>query len=492
MSSKYIDLILRWRFFKLKTSQSNFLSSVMKYLDDTIAAISTAIGEAGISVIRISGKDAIKIADKVFRGKRKLEEVKTHTAHYGKIVDSSGKVVDYVVATVFRSPHSYTGEDVVEISCHGGIFVTRKVLEAILEAGARLAQPGEFTKRAFLNGKIDLSQAEAIADLIRSATDLAYQSSLSQLEGSISRKIKKMRDDLINLCSLVELELDFADEDLEFVDKPELANKIRDAIAEIDELIETFKYGKIYREGIKVVIAGKPNAGKSSLLNALLNENRAIVSDIPGTTRDVIEESLNIEGVLFKVIDTAGLRETYDIIEQEGVRRAEEQLRKADMILLVIDSTDEVDERDMRLYHRVLNLAVNESKRCVIVFNKVDLLDGKQMQMEKVFEDFPVVHISALTGLGLDKLKKIMVEQSFLGMNRTEASVVITNVRHRDALVKAKQSLLYALKSLEEGMSGDLVAVDLRAGLNYLGEIIGEVTTEDILNNIFSKFCIGK
>ncbi|MDW8108597.1 MAG: tRNA uridine-5-carboxymethylaminomethyl(34) synthesis GTPase MnmE [Candidatus Kryptonium sp.] len=464
----------------------------MKYLEDTIAAISTAIGEAGISVIRISGKDAIKIADKVFRGKRKLEEVKSHTAHYGSLVDLSGKVVDYVVATVFRAPHSYTGEDVVEISCHGGIFVTRKVLEAILEAGARLAQPGEFTKRAFLNGKIDLSQAEAIADLIRSATDLAYQSSLSQLEGSLSRKIKKMREELINLCSLVELELDFADEDLEFVDKPELASKIRSAISEIEELIETFKYGKIYREGIKVVIAGKPNAGKSSLLNALLNENRAIVSDIPGTTRDIIEESLNIDGVLFRVVDTAGLRETYDVIEQEGVRRAEEQLKKSDMILLVIDSTDEINESDMRLYHRVLNLAANEARKCIVVFNKVDLLNGKGLQTEKMFEDFPVVHISALTGHGLDKLKKIMVEQSFLGTNRTDASVVVTNVRHRDALVKAKQSLLYALKSLEEGMSGDLVAVDLRSALNHLGEIIGEVTTDDILNNIFSKFCIGK
>ncbi len=464
----------------------------MKYLEDTIAAISTAIGEAGISVIRISGKDAIKIADKVFRGRKKLEEVKTHTAHYGKIVDASGKVVDYVVATVFRAPHSYTGEDTVEISCHGGIFVTRKVLETILEAGARLAQPGEFTKRAFLNGKIDLSQAEAIADLIKSATDLAYQSSLSQLEGSISNKIKKMRDDLINLCSLVELELDFADEDLEFVDKPELAKKIKDAISEIDELIETFKFGKIYREGIKVVIAGKPNAGKSSLLNALLNENRAIVSDIPGTTRDIIEESLNIEGVLFRVIDTAGLRETYDIIEQEGVRRAQEQMKRSDMILLVIDSTDEIDEDDIKLYNRVLDLAMNESKKCIVVFNKVDLLNGKQIQNEKVLGDFPVVYVSALTGQGLDKLKKLMVEQSFLGTNRTDASVVVTNVRHRDALVKAKQSLQYALKSLEEGMSGDLVAVDLRAGLNHLGEIIGEVTTDDILNNIFSKFCIGK
>jgi len=463
----------------------------MKYLEDTIVAISTAIGEAAISVIRISGKDAIKVADRVFVGKRKLADVKTHTAHYGKIVDKNGDVVDYVVATVFKAPNSYTGEDTVEISCHGGILVTRKVLETVLEAGARLAQPGEFTKRAFLNGKIDLSQAEAVADLIRSATELAYQSSLSQLEGALSRKIRKMREDLINLCSLVELELDFADEDLEFVDKAQLAEKIRDVIGEIDELIETFRFGKIYREGIKVVIAGKPNAGKSSLLNALLNENRAIVSEIPGTTRDVIEESLNIEGVLFRIVDTAGLRETFDIVEREGVRRTEEQLKKADMILLVIDSTDEINEEDVRIYHRVLNFAVDESKRCIIVFNKVDLLDGKRPNM-KIMVDFPVVYISALTGFGLEKLKKLMVEQSFLGMTRTESSVVVTNVRHRDALLRAKQSLIYALRSLEQGMSGDLVAVDLRAGLNHLGEIIGEVTTDDILNNIFSKFCIGK
>ncbi|CUU03137.1 tRNA modification GTPase [Candidatus Thermokryptus mobilis] len=463
----------------------------MKYLEDTIVAISTAIGEAAISVIRISGKDAIKVADRVFVGKRKLADVKTHTAHYGKIVDKNGDVVDYVVATVFKAPNSYTGEDTVEISCHGGILVTRKVLETVLEAGARLAQPGEFTKRAFLNGKIDLSQAEAVADLIRSATELAYQSSLSQLEGALSRKIRKMREDLINLCSLVELELDFADEDLEFVDKAQLAEKIKDVIGEIDELIETFRFGKIYREGIKVVIAGKPNAGKSSLLNALLNENRAIVSEIPGTTRDVIEESLNIEGVLFRIVDTAGLRETFDIVEREGVRRTEEQLKKADMILLVIDSTDEINEEDVRIYHRVLNFAVDESKRCIIVFNKVDLLDGKRPNM-KIMVDFPVVYISALTGFGLEKLKKLMVEQSFLGMTRTESSVVVTNVRHRDALLRAKQSLIYALRSLEQGMSGDLVAVDLRAGLNHLGEIIGEVTTDDILNNIFSKFCIGK
>jgi len=463
----------------------------MKYLEDTIVAISTAIGEAAISVIRISGKDAIKVADRVFVGKRKLADVKTHTAHYGKIVDKNGDVVDYVVATVFKAPNSYTGEDTVEISCHGGILVTRKVLETVLEAGARLAQPGEFTKRAFLNGKIDLSQAEAVADLIRSATELAYQSSLSQLEGALSRKIRKMREDLINLCSLVELELDFADEDLEFVDKAQLAEKIKNVIGEIDELIETFRFGKIYREGIKVVIAGKPNAGKSSLLNALLNENRAIVSEIPGTTRDVIEESLNIEGVLFRIVDTAGLRETFDIVEREGVRRTEEQLKKADMILLVIDSTDEINEEDVRIYHRVLNFAVDESKRCIIVFNKVDLLDGKRPNM-KIMVDFPVVYISALTGFGLEKLKKLMVEQSFLGMTRTESSVVVTNVRHRDALLRAKQSLIYALRSLEQGMSGDLVAVDLRAGLNHLGEIIGEVTTDDILNNIFSKFCIGK
>ena len=463
----------------------------MKYLEDTIVAISTAIGEAAISVIRISGKDAIKVADRVFVGKRKLADVKTHTAHYGKIVDKNGDVVDYVVATVFKAPNSYTGEDTVEISCHGGILVTRKVLETVLEAGARLAQPGEFTKRAFLNGKIDLSQAEAVADLIRSATELAYQSSLSQLEGALSRKIRKMREDLINLCSLVELELDFADEDLEFVDKAQLAEKIKDVIGEVDELIETFRFGKIYREGIKVVIAGKPNAGKSSLLNALLNENRAIVSEIPGTTRDVIEESLNIEGVLFRIVDTAGLRETFDIVEREGVRRTEEQLKKADMILLVIDSTDEINEEDVRIYHRVLNFAVDESKRCIIVFNKVDLLDGKRPNM-KIMVDFPVVYISALTGFGLEKLKKLMVEQSFLGMTRTESSVVVTNVRHRDALLRAKQSLIYALRSLEQGMSGDLVAVDLRAGLNHLGEIIGEVTTDDILNNIFSKFCIGK
>jgi tRNA modification GTPase len=449
----------------------------MRYLEDTIAAISTALGEAGISVIRVSGRDAINIVDKIFQGRRKLSEVKTHTAHFGYIVNKDGEIIDEVVATVFKAPNSYTGEDVVEVSCHGGIFVTRRVLETILSAGARMAEPGEFTKRAFLNGRMDLSQAEAVADLIRASTDLAYKSSLSQLEGSLSKRIRKMRDDLIELCSLVELELDFADEDLE-----------------IDVLIESFSYGKIYREGISVVIAGKPNAGKSSLLNALLNENRAIVSSIPGTTRDIIEESLNIEGVLFRVIDTAGLRETADVIEQEGVRRAESSIKGADMVILVVDSSVEISDEDRRIYDRVFELVREEGKRCIVVLNKIDLLDGRDVDdnFSDIAGEFPVVKLSALTHSGLDELKRMMIEISFRGTKRVSDGVVVTNVRHKDALVRARESLEYALRSLESGMTGDFVAVDLRAGLDHLGEIIGVVTTDDILNNIFSKFCIGK
>ncbi len=350
--------------------------SMVTQLDDVISAISTPIGVGGIGVVRLSGKDAVQVADKIFRGNVHLSNVPTHTAHFGHIANLEGNVIDEVVALVFKAPHSYTGENVVEISCHGGILVTRKMLQATLDAGARLAEPGEFTKRAFLNGQMDLSQAEAVADLIHSKTDAAHRSSLAQLEGTLSKKINQMRDELVNLCSLIEVELDFSEEDLEFVNRLDFIAKTEGAIKELRSLIESFEVGKMYREGVKVVIAGKPNAGKSSILNALLQEDRVIVSEIPGTTRDTIEESLAIGGVLFRLVDTAGLRDTVDRIEQEGVRRTEQQLSDADIVLLVVDSSEQVSEAESLLIARMLEdiEQIQGKVRCIVAMNKIDLV----------------------------------------------------------------------------------------------------------------------
>lgn len=464
-------------------------------LDDVISAISTPIGVGGIGVVRLSGKDAVQVADKIFRGSVRLSDVTTHTAHFGHIANLEGNVIDEVVALAFKAPHSYTGENVVEISCHGGILVTRKILQATLDAGARLAEPGEFTKRAFLNGRMDLSQAEAVADLIHSKTDAAHRSSLAQLEGTLSKKINRMRDELVNLCSLIEVELDFAEEDLEFVSREDFIVKTENTMREIQALIESFEIGKVYREGVKVVIAGKPNAGKSSILNALLQEDRVIVSEIPGTTRDTIEENLTIGGVLFRLVDTAGLRDTVDRIEREGVRRAERQLSNADIILLVVDSSEELSEVDSALMGRMLgDIERTQGKvHCVVAMNKIDLVQTDVAVPQILSErGYKSVKVSATTGTGLNNLRNALVETTLKGGDGSERSVVVTNVRHRNALERAWQSLSFALKSAREQQTGDFIAADLRAALDALGEIVGVVTTDDILNNIFSKFCIGK
>jgi tRNA modification GTPase len=455
---------------------------------DTISAIATPLGEGGISVIRISGQQAFTVADRVFIGRSKLADSPSHTAHFGRVVDGSGSYVDEVVAVTFRAPNSYTCEDVVELSCHGGYIVTQKVLQVILSAGGRMAEPGEFTKRAFLNGRLDLSQAEAVGDLIHSQSEAAYRSSVRQLSGELSREIKGVRDELLNLSSLLELELDFSEEDVEFANRRTLEERLVGAVGVVDRLLASYAVGKVYKEGVRVTIAGKPNAGKSSLLNALLGEDRAIVSPTPGTTRDTISEGASIGGVLFRLTDTAGLRETADAIEHEGVERAQKEAEEADIVLLVMDYEEQYYNGTEPMYNRLAEACQHMGIKLIKVWNKIDLYQSEAPRSLAEGDGF---YVSALKGDGIDFLRnglsRVVLSDQF-----NESSVVVTNTRHRDALARAKRSLGLALDTLRAGRSGEFVALDLRAGLGALGEITGEVTTEDVLNNIFSKFCIGK
>lgn len=464
--------------------------------NETIAAIATPLGEGGISVVRISGPEAIVIADKGFLGKKKLLDAQSHTAHYGIFRDPKNREVDEVVATVFRKPNSYTGENVVELSCHGGIYLTKNLLRTVVEYGARHAEPGEFTMRAFLNGRIDLIQAEAVADLIHSRSEMSTRASINQLNGILSERIRNLRESLIESLSLIELELDFAEENLEFVEKKELLEKIRVTTGNIDTLLSSYTFGKIVREGIKTVIVGAPNVGKSSILNALLEEERAIVTDLPGTTRDIIEENVNIDGVLVRLIDTAGLRATDHIVEAEGVRRAEDLVRKSDLILLVLDSSKELERVDIETASKVITELKQKSAKCIILKNKTDLpgkLKSSQITQVEFLNGFPIISVSATEGSGLNELRKVIVDSiGTSNIKVKEGMALVTAERHFSALSKAKTSCENALYSVQSGKGSDLVAIDLRDALDFLGEIIGTVTTDDILNDIFSKFCIGK
>ena len=458
-------------------------------LENTIAAIATPIGEGAISVIRVSGEAAIHKVDSRFEGRQSLSKAKSQTAHFGRIINSKSETVDEVICTIFRAPKSFTGEDTVEINCHGGIHVTRRVLECILETGVRPAEPGEFTQRSFLNGKLDLSQAEAIADLIQAQSDKARQTSLDQLEGALSKQIHLVREKLVQSLGLLELELDFSEEGIALIDKKKVENLFELGISEIEHLLRTYKYGKVWREGVRVALIGAPNVGKSSLLNVMLKENRAIVTDVPGTTRDYIEEKMTIEGVLFRMIDTAGLRETEDIVEKEGIYKTWKVIQRSDIIVLVHDSTKTIAKDELNILETVNK---KHHKILIIANNKIDL------QVEKILlrcipEEILVVETSAVENMGIEKLKDVLLRKVF---DQTQVedneSVIISNERHYSALLKAKQSLTFALESLKTEKSEEFIAVDLRAAIDSLGEIVGIVTTEEILDNIFSKFCIGK
>ncbi len=447
------------------------------FTEDIIVALATPPGESAISVIRLSGEDSANLVDQVFRGSVKLYEAKPNTIHYGKIVNSRNEIIDDVLVSVFKAPHSYTGEDSIEISAHGNPLIMEKIISLLLEKGARAAEPGEFTLRAFLSGRIDLAQAEAVADVISSRTEASLRGARNQLDGLLSQKINSMRESLLEALSLTELELDFAEEDLEFLPYEELEEKIKKIIAEIDKLLATYSFGKVIRDGINVAIVGKPNVGKSSLLNYFLKEQRAIVSETPGTTRDVIREELNIDGFLFKLYDTAGIRETSDNIEKEGVLRSRKAIEDADVVLFLNDAIEGFDEE---LYKKILEFKPEDS--ILIVFNKTDIAEPQEHG----------INISAKTGKGIYKLLAELKNRALGSNTYSEKTAIVSNARHYEALRQAKKSLESAVVSIRENMTQEFISIDLRAAAEFLDEIIGKVTTDDILNNIFEKFCIGK
>lgn len=447
--------------------------------DDTIIAEATPPGIGAISVIRLSGKDSIEIASKYFKGNKLLTESASHTTHYGKIKSQNGEFIDDVLAAVFIAPNSYTGENSVEISTHGNPFIIKKIIELFIKDNVRIAEPGEFTKRAFLNGRLDLAQAESVVDVINSRTDASLRGARNQLDGLLSLKVAELRSMLINTSSLVELELDFAEEDLEFVDHSELIKRIDEITNEINILLESYSFGKIIRDGINVAFVGKPNVGKSSLLNYILKEARAIVSEIPGTTRDIIREEVSIGGILYKLFDTAGIRETEDEIEKEGVERSRVAVKNSDLVVFLNDATEGIDKKT---YEELLQIVPKE--KILVVINKSDLKEENLKDAE--------VYISAKTGFGIKNLFSAMKEKSIGSQTYSEKSAVVSNIRHYNALQKAKENLLKGKESAINGFTGEYISVDLRNAADSLGEIIGEVTSDDILNNIFANFCIGK
>ncbi|MBV6426348.1 MAG: tRNA modification GTPase MnmE [Haliscomenobacter sp.] len=478
-------------------------------LSDTIIALATPPGVGAIGVIRLSGEDAIVLADRFFHGKP-LNEQPSHTIHFGTIRDETGRIVDEVLVSLFIAPRSYTGENVVEISCHGSNYILEEVIRLFLRAGARQAQPGEFTLRAFLNGRMDLSQAEAVADLIASASSEAHKLAIAQLRGGVSDEIKRLRQELLDFASLIELELDFSEEDVEFADRTQLHHLIDRIQTLIKALLDSFQLGNAIRQGVSTVIAGRPNAGKSTLLNALLNEERAIVSEIAGTTRDTIEEILNIQGIQFRIIDTAGIREAHDTIEALGVERTLEKVRQSAVLVYVFDVVKTSPEQ---VRHDLAQL-VHPDLKVLVVANKMDL--NPYTQFEHYFEGLgeqeagsrergaqsspldPLnvsatqwVPISAINRMNIEYLKEKLFEtviQEELSMD----TAILSNTRHYEALQKAGESLQAVKQNLQTGVATDFIAMDIRRALHFLGEITGEISTDDLLGNIFSRFCIGK
>ena len=456
----------------------------------TICAISTAPGSGGIAVIRVSGAEAVLVVDRVFKMKNpglKLSDVSGYTVHFGTIVDKKSELIDEVLVTVFRNPHSFTGEDVVEIACHGSIYIQEQILHLLLQHGCALAKPGEFSMSAFSNGKLDLSQAEAVADLIASTTASSHRMALNQMRGGFSKELSLLRDKLLHFVSLVELELDFSEEDIAFADRDELRDNILQLLEKMTRLLDSFDAGRMMRDGIRTALLGRPNVGKSSVLNRLLQHDRAIVSEIPGTTRDTLEESIEIDGLHFRIIDTAGIRESKNTIEKLGVDRAWQEMENADLCLMIFDGSQKLKREDKKLLH----LAKTHSRRVLVLVNKSDLQQNRENQEYFAQQNLDLLHLSAKQGQGVAELKQAMRDWAPSLAERKE-SVVISKLRHKQALLACQQALNRALQSIQNQLSPEFISVDLRQSLDALAELTGTITTDDILNTIFDQFCIGK
>ena len=458
------------------------------FIDDTIAAIATAPGEGGIGIIRISGEKSLQVAESIFKSVtgKLIKDYNTRTLIYGTIVDGE-KVIDEVLVAYMKGPKSYTGEDVIEINCHGGFISVKKILELILSKDVRLADAGEFTKRAFLNGRIDLSQAEAIIDIIKAKTDKSHEVAQSQLEGLLSKKIRELRFKVTEVLAHLEVSIDFAEEDVEEITYKTLRENAEDLKNEIKKLYDTSESGKILRDGLKTVIIGKPNVGKSSLLNAILGENRAIVTDIAGTTRDVIEEFVNIKGIPLKIVDTAGIRETEDIVEKIGVEKSKESYNTADLVIMVLDSSRPLSQEDREI------LETLENKKTIVLLNKTDLEQQIDIdELSKYVDCSSIIKISALQYKGIEELQDKIEAMVYKGSVKNSSSLMITNSRHKDALLKAYESINDAINAIDQKMPYDFIEVDFKNIWDYLGYINGDTVKEDLLDTIFANFCIGK
>ncbi|MCR6516367.1 tRNA uridine-5-carboxymethylaminomethyl(34) synthesis GTPase MnmE [Clostridium sp. LY3-2] len=455
---------------------------------DTICGIATAQGEGGIAIIRVSGSKAIEIVSKIFRAKNNfdIKDMKTYTMKYGNIIDiKSGEVIDEVIISFMKGPRSFTAEDVIEINCHGGVVSTNRVLEEVVKAGARIAEPGEFTKRAFLNGRIDLSQAEAVIDIINAKTDLAMKSAVMQSSGTLSQEINKLSKYLLDVLAHIEYDVDFTEDDEEPDSSlpPKIIASLTEATSEMDKLLKGANEGKIIRDGLRMTIIGKPNVGKSSLMNALLQEKRAIVTDIPGTTRDVIEEYINLDGIPVKITDTAGIRETEDVVERIGVERSKEKIEEADLVVLMLDNSRELDEEDKEIIEAI------KDKKVVVLLNKIDL--DRKISIDQIEGLENRIEISAMTGQGIEDLKAEIKRLFFNGEVDNE-SLIITNNRHKQALLRALENCEEAKNRLKNNEYLDLISIYVTSGLKALGEITGSEVEEDLVNKIFSEFCVGK
>ena len=455
---------------------------------DTIAAVATAVGEGSVSIIRVSGEEALKIAKKIFRGVRgkSIEDIKPYTMRYGSIIDNeTDEKIDEVILSYMKGPKSFTAEDTIEINCHGGVIATKRVLDAVIKNGARIAEPGEFTKRAFLNGRIDLSQAEAVMDIINAKTEVSMKSALVQSEGKLSKEISELRNKLLEIIAHIEATVDYPEDDLEEVTSEKTEVDVKVVIDEVNKLIESAEAGKIIRDGLSTVIVGKPNVGKSSLLNVLTRGNRAIVTDIPGTTRDIIEEYISLDGIPIRIIDTAGIRETEDVVEKIGVERSKEKIEEADLVILMLDASREIAEEDIEIIKYIKN------KKYIVLLNKQDLPNAiNKSDLEELNQEY-IIPISTKDELGIDEIKNAIKELFFKGkINSSE--VMVTNIRHKEALYRAKECLESTLCALKDTMAIDLASIDIRNAWSALGQINGETVEEDLIDKIFSEFCLGK